>query len=165
MQVFSRGMMGFLFLGAVLWAGEVGAQTTTDFAGTWTLVSAVTEQGGKKTHIYGANPKGSMTVDAKGRYALVITRARLPRIASDNRMTATPEENRQIVEGSLAHFGTLSVNAADKTFTFKIEAATFPNWNGTEQRRRFTLSGDTLEYTLSAASGGGNATAIWKRAR
>src|SRR5215813_2590943 len=59
----------------------------------------------------------------------------------------------------------LAVNAADKTITFKIETATFPNWDGTEQKRAFTVTGDELTYTVPAASGGGTATTVWKRAK
>jgi Lipocalin-like domain len=159
------GTLGVLCLGMVLSAGEVFAQTAKDLAGTWTLVSAVTEQGGNKTDIYGPNPKGILTVDANGRYVIAFARADLPKVASNNRTTATPEENKAIVQGSLTHFGTLSVNAADKTFTFKIETATFPNWDGTEQKRPFTVTGDELQYTVAAASGGGTATVVWKRAK
>src|SRR6266699_2978833 len=159
------GTLRLLCLGVVLSAGEVFAQTTKDLAGTWTLVSAVTEQGGNKTDTFGPNPKGILMVDAKGRYVIAFARADLPKVASNNRTTATPEENKAIVGGSLTHFGTLSINAADKTFTFKIETATFPNWSGTEQKRPFTISGDQLRYTAAAASGGGSATVVWKRAR
>ncbi len=159
------GTLGLLFLGVVLSAGEVFAQTAKDLAGTWTLVSTVTEQGGNKTDIYGPNPKGILMVDANGRYVIAFARADLPKIASNNRTTATPEENKAIVGGSITHFGTLSVNAADKTITFKIETATFPNWDGTEQKRPFTVTGDELTYTVPAASGGGTATSVWKRAK
>jgi len=106
-----------------------------------------------------------LTVDANGRYVLVIARADLPKVASNNRTTATPEENKAIVQGSGAHFGTLSVNAADKTITFKIETSLFPNWDGTEQKRPFTVTGDELTYTVPAASGGGTATVVWQRAK
>ncbi len=159
------GTLGLLCLGVVLSAGEVFAQTPKDLAGTWTLVSAVTEQGGNKTDTFGPNPKGILTVDANGRYVLAIVRAGLPKVASNNRTTATPEENKAIVQGSNTHFGTLSVNAADKTITFKIETSTFPNWDGTEQKRPFTVTGDELQYTVPAASGGGTATVVWKRAK
>ncbi len=152
------GTMGLLFLGVVLAAGDAFAQTAKDFVGTWTLVSAVSEQGGNKTDTFGPNPKGILIVDANGRYVIAFSRADLPKVASNNRTTATAEENKAIVGGSLTHFGTLSVNAADKTFTFKIETATFPNWSGTEQKRPFTISGDQLRYTAAAASGGGTAT-------
>ena len=121
------GTLGLLFLGVLLSAGEVFAQTAKDLVGTWTLVSNVTEQGGNKTDTFGPNPQGILTVDANGRYVLAIVRAGLPKVASNNRTTATPEENKAIVQGSITHFGTISVNAADKTMTFKIETSTFPN--------------------------------------
>ena len=159
------GTLGLVFLGVVLAAGDACAQTAKDLVGTWTLVSAVTEQGGNKTDTFGPNPKGILVVDANGRYVSILARAGLPKVASNNRTTATPEENKAIVQGSGAHFGTLSVNAADKTITFKIETATFPNWDGTEQKRPFTVTGDELQYTVAAASGGGTATVVWKRAK
>jgi Lipocalin-like domain len=159
------GIMALLVLGIALVAGEVVAQTAKALVGTWRLVSAVVEQGGNKTDTYGPNPHGILTVDADGRYVLVIVRAGLPKVASNNRTTATPEENKAIVQGSGAHFGTISVNAADKTMTFKIETSTFPNWDGTEQKRPFTVTGDELTYTVPAASGGGTATVVWKRAK
>jgi hypothetical protein len=34
-----------------------------------------------------------------------------------------------------------------------------------EQNRPFTISGDQLRYTTPAASGGGTATLVWKRAK
>ena len=157
------GTLGLLLLGIVLSASTVCAQTVKDLAGTWTIVSNVNEQDGKKTDTFGPHPTGSLIVDANGRYILVIARADLPKVASNNRTTATPEENKALVQGSITHFGTISVNAADKTITFKIETATFPNWDGTEQKRPFTVTGDELAFMLPAASGGGTSTAVWKR--
>jgi lipocalin-like protein len=159
------GTLGVLFLGMVLSAGEVFAQTAKDLAGTWTLVSNVSEQGGNKTDTFGPNPKGILIVDASGRYVLAVARAGLPKVASNNRTTATPEENKAIVQGSITHFGTLSVNAEDKTITFKIETSTFPNWDGIEQKRPFTITGDELQYMVPAQSGGGTGTVVWKRAK
>ena len=121
------GTLRVLVLGVALSAGEVCAQTTSDLAGTWTLVSAVTEQGGTKADTFGPHPKGILMVDAHGRYVLTIVRAGLPKIASNNRTTATPAENKAIVQGSNTHFGTLAVNAADQTIAFTIETSTFPN--------------------------------------
>src|SRR5712691_8163001 len=159
------GTLGLLFLGVVLAAGDAFAQTAKDLAGTWTLVSATTEKDGNKSDTFGPNPQGMLTLDANGRYVVAIVRADLPKVASNNRTTGTPEENKAIVVGSIAHFGAFSVNAADKTITFKIEAATFPNWGGTEQQRAFTVAGDELKWTAAAASGGGTGTVVWKRAK
>jgi hypothetical protein len=68
--------------------------------------------------------------------------------------------------GNLAYWDRLlAVNAADQTLTFTIETSTFPNGDGTEQRRAFTVTGDALQYTVPAASGGGTATVVWRRAQ
>ena len=157
--------LGVLVLGVALAAGDALAQTAQDLVGTWTLVSAINEHGGDKTDTYGPHPKGILTVDAHGRYVLVIARADLPKVASNNRTKATAEENKAIVQGSVAHFGSFSVNAADKAITFKIETSLFPKWDGTEQQRPFTLTGDELTYTVPSASGGGTVTVVWKRAQ
>jgi Lipocalin-like domain len=57
------------------------------------------------------------------------------------------------------------VNEEDKSITFRIETSTFPNFNGTEQKRGFTLVGDELTYTVPAFSVGGTAVAKWARAK
>ena len=154
-----------LCLGTVILTGYSSAQDVKDIVGSYTLVSAVMELDGKKSDTYGPNAKGALTLDANGRYVLVFMRAFLPKFASNNRMIGTPDENKAIVQGSFASFGTYSINEAEKAITFRIESATFPNWNGNEQKRSFTLSGDELKYIVSAASGGGIATVTWKRAK
>ncbi len=111
-----------------------------------------------------ANPEGILMLDEAGRYTLVLLRPDLPTFASNNRTSGTQEENKAVVQGSIAHFGTYSVEG-DDTLVFRIEAGTFPNWNGAEQKRPFTLTGDKLEYTVPAASGGGTAQLVWTRAR
>ena len=134
--------------------------------GSWTLVSSVVEQGGNRIEPFGPNPKGRLIFDANGRYAAMIARPGLPKLAADNRTTATPEEAKAIVAGSIAHFGSYAVNEADKTITFRIETSTHPNWDATEQKRTFAISGDELKYVgVSAVLGGASATLTWKRAR
>jgi hypothetical protein len=146
------------------WAGTAIAETAKDFIGTWTLVSATIERGGAKSDTFGPNAKGVLVFDADGRYVITFIAANLPKFASD-RASGAAEENKAIVAGSLAHFGTYTVNEADKSFTFRVENATFPNWDKTEQKRPFVITGDELKYTVSEASGGGTATVIWKRAK
>jgi hypothetical protein len=69
------------------------------------------------------------------------------------------------VQGTISHFGRYTVNEADKSITFHIESSTYPNFNGVEQKRPFTLAGDELTYTVPGFSGGGTATSSWKRAK
>jgi hypothetical protein len=143
----------------------VVAQTAKDFVGTWTLVSAITERDGNKSDTFGPNAKGVLMFDANGHYMITFIGANLPKFASNNRATGTVDENKAVVGGSLAHFGTYIVNEADKSFTYRIDSATFPNWDHAEQKRSFAIAGDELKYTVPSASAGGAATVIWKRVK
>ena len=137
-----------------------------NLVGAWTLVSSVVEQGGQKIEPFGPNPRGALIFEAGGRYAAMIARPGLPKLASDNRTAATPEEAKAIVAGSIGHFGSYAISEADKTITFRIETSTHPSWDGVEQKRSYTLNGDELRYTVgTAAVGGGSATLVWRRAK
>jgi len=96
---------------------------------------------------------------------LIIIGPDLPKFESGNRASATPEESRTVVAGIIAMMGTYFVDATNKTLTFHVEAATFPNWNGTTQNRLIvTANGDELKYVTPTASSGGVGTVTWKRA-
>ncbi|HZC00366.1 MAG TPA: lipocalin-like domain-containing protein [Gammaproteobacteria bacterium] len=160
--------LALLFLGVALPSGDaVGQQKTLkeQVVGTWTYVSVDTvHPDGSRVPLFGPNPQGIAIFDGNGRYALMTSRSGLPKFASNNRNEGTPEENKAVVQGSISHFGRYTVNEADKTITFHIETSTFPNWNGTEQKRPFTLTGDELKWT-TAASSGGSAEVVLKRAK
>jgi hypothetical protein len=141
------------------------AETAKDFVGTWTLVSSITEQGGNKSDTFGPNAKGVLMYDANGRYVIIFIGANLPKFGSNIRATGTADENKAVVGGSLAHFGTYVVNEGDKSFTFRVESATFPNWDNTDQKRSFVITGDELKYTTPAGSAGGTVALTWKRAK
>ena len=91
--------------------------------------------------------------------------ANLPKFAFNSHTSGTADENKAIVGGSIAHFGTYVVNEADKSFTFRIDSATFPNWDKTDQKRSFVMTGDELKYTVPAGSAGGTGAVTWKRAK
>ena len=147
-------------------ASPAALAQSNSLVGAWTLVSSVIERGGQRIEPFGPNPKGALILDANGRYGAMIIRPGLPKLASDNRGAATPEEAKAIVAGSIGHFGSYAVSDADKTITFHIETSTHPNWDATEQKRAYTLSGDTLTYSGgSAVVGGSTVTLTWKRAK
>ncbi len=122
------------------------AQTAQDIVGTWALVSSTVQPGDIKIETFGPNPSGRLMFGSDGRYMLIYLRRDLPKVASDSWTRQTADESEAIAQGSISHFGTYSVDTADKTLVFRIESSTFPNWNGTEQRRPFSLSGDELTY-------------------
>jgi hypothetical protein len=143
----------------------MAAETAQEVVGTWTFVSSINEQNGRKSDTYGPGAAGVMVLDASGRYTVTIIAADLPKFASNNRASATAEESKAVVAKSNAHFGTYSVNAGEKTITFNIESATFPNWNGSVQKRNLVVHGDELQYAVAASSAGGSSVVTWKRAQ
>jgi hypothetical protein len=68
---------------------------------------------------------------------VIIGRSDLPKFTSKNRQAETPEENKAVVQGSIAYFGTYSVSETDKTITTHIESCTFPNWHGIDRKTSF----------------------------
>ncbi len=140
------------------------AQGGKALVGTWALVTNVTiDANGKKDFTFGDKPLGRVTFSPNGSYTLIITRADLPKFASHLRVTGSTEENKAIVLGMIAHFGKYTVDEKEKAIVLRIESASYPNWNGTEQKRTFSVTGNELKWTTPNASGGGTAELVWKR--
>ena len=134
--------------------------------GSWILVSLTAGDGAKQTMPYGPNPKGTMMVDANGRFSITVVRSDLPRFASDNRITGTAEENMAIVQGCIAYFGTYSIDEATHVITVNVEGSTFPNFDGGTQTRILSFNGDEMTYLNPTPSmGGGTAKVTYRRAR
>ena len=163
-----RTTMALLLLGAVLpWSGAIAQSALKDqIVGTWTYVSVdLIRTDGTRVPLFGPNPQGPASFDGNGRYILMTACAGQAHFRSTNRMEGTPEENKAVVQGSIAQFGRYIVDEANKTITFHIESSTFPNWNGTEQKRPFTVTGDELTWRTPASTGGGTAEVVLKRAK
>jgi len=133
--------------------------------GTWMLVSETAHQGGKTTQPLGPNPLGSIMLDRGERFILLIARPDLPKFAANQRDAGTQEENKAVLAGLLAFFGTYSVSEADHVLTLHPEAGTFPNWNGADQKRYFTLAGNEMKWTnRTPAIGAQVVEVVWRRA-
>jgi len=65
------------------------------------------------------HPKGIIVFTSDGRFIYLYSRGDLPKFASNNRATGTADENKAVVQGSIATFGTYSV--AGKELSLKIE--------------------------------------------
>ena len=146
-----------LFALALTLPSVAPAQTAQDLVGTWQITSVVnTAKDGTKVDVFGPNVKGMAIYGPDGRVVYLVTRAVLPKFASDNRMQGTPDENKAIVQGSHGFFGTYSV--ADKVLIWQIEAGTWPAWTGAAQKRQITsFSKDEMTIqNVGAAIGGSN---------
>ncbi len=112
--------------------------------GHWQLVSVSVH--GRTP--YGANPHGSMFIDAAGHFSVIV-------ISDGNAR-------------SLAYFGTYTINDADKSVVIHIEDSAgggTPSAAGRELKRLVTLSGDELSVQNELATGDpGGVKVTWKRA-
>jgi Lipocalin-like domain len=151
--------------GAGLSAGSAFAQTAKDIVGTWKTVTNISiAPDGRRTDLFGSNPSAVLVFDASGRFVTVSTRPDLPKFASNNRTQGTAEENKAIVQGSIAYFGTYSV--VDKVIIEKVEGSTWPSWIGTDQKRMITsFTGDDLTLANAANSVGGTGETTYKRVK
>jgi len=136
--------------------------------GTWDFVVAeVRAPDGKKSFPFGETPKGILIFTPDGRFAQVHVAGDVPRIASNNRLTGTPEEYAAIMRRSLSVFGTYAVDEDKKTVTYKIVSSSFPNWEGEAQVRTIDkLTADEFVNTNPNVAGGrGSAWNFYRRAR
>jgi hypothetical protein len=135
--------------------------------GTWDhVVSEATTSDGKKLFPFGEKPNGTIMFTDDGRFVQVHIKSDIPKIASNNRATATPDENKAVVGGTIALFGTYTVDEEKKLVTFKVKASTYPNWDGVEQPRKIvTLNATEFVNENPGASVGTGATAINKYTR
>jgi Lipocalin-like domain len=151
----------------LMMGSAVGQSAMSDkerLVGSWTLVALTVGEGDTQTLPYGPSPKGSMMVDDNGRFSITIVRSDLPKFASNSRMTGTPDENKAIVQGSLAYYGTYTIDEATHLITVKIEGSTFPNFAGDTQIRSLSFSGDEVTYiNPTPSNGSGNAKNIYRR--
>jgi hypothetical protein len=157
MNRYCKGAAFASFLALSITIGSAAAQTAKSVAGTYTAVSVPA---------FGDKPRGQMILTPQGRYAIVVSRATMQKIASGSRTKATPEENKAVVEGNIAHFGSYTIDDGGKAITFHIETSSYPNWDGTTQKRPLKVKGDQLIYTVAAPSAGGPPNdVIWKRVK
>lgn len=132
--------------------------------GTWTLVAAdQIRPDGVQVRDYGKSPKGRLIVSAAGRYSLQIFKSERPRFKGPDKANGTADEFKAAVMGSSTHFGTVTVDARQGLLQFAIESASFPNWEGTVQKRKYKLEGQTLSYQVPPRVDGSIPISVWRK--
>jgi hypothetical protein len=155
-------------LGLALLPGNAVAQQKSlkdQLVGAWTIVSSTTTLPDGSL-AWGSNPKGLYIFTENGYYSSHLLRSDRPKFASNNRATGTADENKAAVLGNSSNYGTYTVNEASKSFTIKFAGSSYPNLEGVEQTRAFTISGDELRVTNpSPTVGGAPSQLVLRRAK
>jgi hypothetical protein len=166
--------MNFIRIMAVLALALTGGQAVAQqkslreqIIGTWNFVVAeVTAPDGKKSFPFGETPKGILILTAGGQFSQIHAASDLPKLASNNRLTGTPEEFADIMKRSIWVFGNYDVNEEKKTVNFKIVSASYPNWQGEAQERTIDklTAGEFVNTNPNVAGGRGSASNFYTRA-
>ncbi len=103
--------------------------------GTWQMMSATVDPGGKNVPAYGEKPNGLLVFTPDMHFVEVLTDADIPRFASHARGEGTDAENRAAMSRSIGFFGTYTVDEKGEFSGNRVEGATFPNWVGSVRTR------------------------------
>jgi len=151
-------------LGIAMSSIDAVAQGGKDIVGTWEWISVDnTQLDGSRSQPFGPKPGGYLSFDAGGRFLWLITRPGRAKFISGKRDQGTSDENKTTVQGSLAYGGTYMIS--NDTLIMKIEASTYPNEEGAEQKRIFTLEGEELAWKNPTVSTGASGVARLRRVR
>jgi hypothetical protein len=134
--------------------------------GSWALVSTrTTRPDGSIYGPYGPNEKGILIFERNGRFALILVNPDVPKFASNNRELPTPDEAVAATKGSFAFFGSYSVSEPDRTFVFHVEASSYSNFNGTDQKRivKSVTANELVFQNLAPPNAGVRVELIYRR--
>ena len=108
---------------------------TEALVGNWKLVSWQVVIDGEARDLFGPHPKGYLLLTRDGRSMALTT-------AQDRSPGETEAEHAALHKSMLAYTGKYRVEGDD--FITTVDASWNEKWNGSEQRRRFTIDGDRL---------------------
>jgi len=150
---------------AGLAASEVAAQEpASPLQGAWTLVAAdKILPGGERARDYAIARQAMRRTDTWDLAERRACKSERPRFASADKAAGSAEEFKAATLGGSTHYGTLKVDSAGKRLVFAIEGASFPNWEGTIQKRRYRLDGGELRYEVPPRADGSIPISVWRR--
>jgi Lipocalin-like domain len=91
-------------------------------------------------------------------------RSDIPKFASNNKNTGTDAENKAVVQGTIANYGTYKVDEENHKASVHFIGSTYPNWSETDQERTITITGNQMTWVDPATPFGGTGTVTLTRA-
>jgi len=156
-------------LGLALLPGSAVSQQKSlkeQLVGTWIYVSSTATRS-DGTKIERPNLRGAVTYTSDGRFFFITTSTDIPKLVSNDPSRPTPEEAMAVAAGSIAYFGTYTVNESDKVIAAQVETSTFANLVGAPNQRRIitSLTDDKLRFTNPRTPAGLTLEFVWQRAK
>jgi hypothetical protein len=126
-------------------AGAAGAQQSP--VGVWKLVSYSTQDpdSGETFYPFGKGATGYIIYTAGGRMAALLQAEGRRKFSAGNRINAPMEERAEAFSTSTAYMGTYTFEG--NRVTHHVEAATNPDWVGSDQLRYPKIEGNQLTIT------------------
>jgi hypothetical protein len=135
--------------------------------GTWKLVSYIREDlaSGAKSDVMGDHASGFLNYGADGRMIVIIAGSDRKKPAG---AIATPPEAQALITSMLSYAGTYTIDSEAKTVTHHIDISWDQARTGTENVRRYELTGNrltlTTEPSIDPATGQKTVrTLIWEK--
>jgi len=151
--------------------GQQPGAAAKQLIGTWKLVAIEERDADGKLAVpldYGADPVGLLMYDATGHMSAQAMRRGRAKLPSDDVHTVTPEQAKAAFTGYNGYFGTYEVIESGSIVIHHVEGSMIPNWEGGDQRRKFTLIGDRLILEPPPIQAGGvkrTRRLTWQRVR
>jgi len=163
-------IIGLCLIGVVLLAADK-KPSAGKLVGTWKLVAIEERDADGKLVVpldFGPDPVGLLMYDSTGHMSAQGMRRGRAKLPSDDVHMATPEQAKAAFTGYVAYFGTYEVIESERIVIHHVEGSSIPNWEGGDQRRKFTLSGDRLILEPPPIQAGGAKRVrrlTWQRVR
>jgi hypothetical protein len=132
--------------------------------GMWRPESIRATVNGQTVDPFGPRPTGMLCFHESMHFVELMSDPSVPRFSSGARETGTDEENKAVVIGNLALFGTYSVDEEGNLTGDAVQGCTFPNWIGdrrTGGQIKATVEGDTMTEVFQ--NGDMRVDIVWKR--
>lgn len=142
----------------ITFAASAGdARPRGGIVGTWRLVKFEDVEDGKTIHRFGEKPLGLFIYTADGHVAIQIANPDNPNCLAPSKKNGpgrkddlelpacTAAQMQALLDGTVAYWGTYSVDKATGEVIHHVKSDLSNGYIGTDQRRRFILTGDRLE--------------------
>lgn len=138
-------------------ASVATAQPSPSIVGTWRVVQFDNIGNGKVFHRFGEKPLGLFVYTANGYVAIQISNPANPicigpgtkygwgRRDETNLPACTAKQMQALIDGTIAYWGTYSVNQAAGVVIHHVKSDLGNGYAGSDKRRPFRLDGDRLE--------------------